>query len=100
MLRIECPYCGIRDQSEFSFGGESLISRPENPEQLNDAEWANYQFYRDNPKGLHFERWVHQFGCRQWFNAVRDTVSHEIVETYRMGEQPETPLPANRIEAG
>lgn len=100
MLRINCPYCGVRDQSEFAFGGESLTSRPENPEQLSDAQWAEYQFYRENPKGLHFERWVHPFGCRQWFNAVRDTLSHEIIETYRIGEKPKTPLPALRKGPG
>jgi heterotetrameric sarcosine oxidase delta subunit len=84
----------LRDLSEFSFGGESLRSRPVNPERLNDAEWAEYQFYRDNTKGLHLERWVHGFGCRQWFNVVRDTVTHEIVEVRRIGKRPETALPA------
>jgi len=100
MLRIECPFCGLRDQSEFSFGGESHRLRPQNPDQANDAEWAGYLFYRVNPKGLHFERWVHQFGCRQWFNVVRDTVTHEIIEIYRMGEQPETAFPENGAHEG
>jgi heterotetrameric sarcosine oxidase delta subunit len=44
-------------------------------------------------KGLHLERWVHSFGCRQWFNVVRDTATHEIVEVIRMGIPAETPLP-------
>lgn len=99
-MRIECPFCGLRDQSEFSFGGESRRSRPENPDQASDAEWADYLFYRDNPKGLHSERWVHQYGCRQWFNVVRDTVTHEIIEIHRMGEQAETALPENRTHDG
>ena len=88
MLRIECPWCGVRDQSEFSCGGESHISRPENPEKTSDAEWADYLFYRDNTKGLHHERWVHSYGCRQWFNVARDTVTHEIFEVYAMDQQP------------
>lgn len=88
MLRIPCPYCGTRDQDEFKFGGESHITRPENPEQASDAEWAEYLFYRKNPKGVHFERWLHSFGCRQWFNLARDTVTHEILEVYMMGEKP------------
>lgn len=88
MLRIECPWCGVRDQTEFSCGGESHISRPENPENASDAEWADYLFYRNNIKGLHYERWVHTYGCRQWFNVARDTVTHEILEVYAMGEQP------------
>jgi heterotetrameric sarcosine oxidase delta subunit len=65
--------------------------RPKNPEQASDAEWADYLFYRKNEKGVHLERWVHQFGCRQWFSVVRDTLSHEISGVYPMGEQPRGP---------
>ena len=86
MLRITCPYCGLRDQVEFQFGGETHIARPEKPEQASDSEWANYMFYRDNIKGLHYERWVHSFGCRQWFSVARDTVTHEITEVFPIGE--------------
>jgi heterotetrameric sarcosine oxidase delta subunit len=39
---------------------------------------------------MHYERWVHSYGCRQWFNVARDTVTHEITEVYKMGEQPAT----------
>ncbi len=91
MLRIPCPFCGIRDQVEFQFGGEGHIVRPEQPDQASNAEWADYLFYRENPRGIHYERWVHSYGCRQWFNLARDTVTHEIVEVYRMGEQPRAP---------
>jgi heterotetrameric sarcosine oxidase delta subunit len=90
MLRIQCPWCGERDQIEFQFGGESHIIRPEKPEDSTDAEWADYLFYRINPKGMHYERWVHSYGCRQWFNVARDTVTHEITEVYKMGETPAT----------
>lgn len=86
MLRIPCPYCGIRDQVEFHFGGENGVSRPAAPEQLSDPEWADYLFYRDNIKGLHEELWVHRYGCRQWFTVVRDTCTHEIVRSSRMGD--------------
>ena len=88
MLRIPCPYCGLRDQDEFQFGGEANIERPADPEQASDAEWADYLFYRDNVKGLHHERWVHSFGCRQWFRLERDTATHEITGSYLMTEQP------------
>lgn len=80
MLRIECPYCGLRDEPEFSFGGESHIARP--AAVAGDAEWADYLFYRTNPKGDHAERWCHSYGCGQWFNVVRDTVTHEVKATY------------------
>jgi heterotetrameric sarcosine oxidase delta subunit len=88
MLRIPCPYCGTRDQDEFKFGGESHLTRPAQPERASDADWAEYLFYRKNPKGIHHERWLHSFGCRRWFNLARNTVTHEIVEAYAMGGQP------------
>ncbi|MEX2201124.1 MAG: sarcosine oxidase subunit delta [Dongiaceae bacterium] len=86
MLLISCPWCGPRDESEYSCGGESHIVRPTDPERLSDAEWADYLYMRNNPKGLLYERWVHSRGCRRWFNLVRDTVSHEILAIYRMSE--------------
>jgi sarcosine oxidase subunit delta len=88
MLRLPCPYCGVRDQSEFRFGGEASIVRPANPEAASDEEWADYLFYRDNLKGVHRERWLHNFGCRQWFLVERDTVTHEILGSRRLGEAP------------
>jgi sarcosine oxidase, subunit delta len=84
MLLIPCPWCGPRDESEFACGGESHIARPTGFERLSDVEWADYLYMRNNPKGPHFERWVHTRGCRRWFNLVRDTVSHEILAVYRM----------------
>ena len=32
MLLIDCPWCGPRDECEFSYGGEAHIKRPENPD--------------------------------------------------------------------
>jgi len=84
MLQIPCPWCGTRDESEFRFGDESHITRP-GPE-VSDAGWADYLFNRQNPKGAHHERWCHSYGCNQWFNVARDTVTHEILAVYRIGE--------------
>ena len=90
MFIINCPYCGERDQSEFSNGGEAHVARPKDPEQINDREWSEYVFVRANPKGIYYERWVHTHGCNRWFNAVRDTVTHDFSATYGMGEdEPE-----------
>ena len=86
MLLIPCPWCGPRDEDEFACGGQSHIARPGPPESVSDAEWSAYLFERINPKGVHYERWVHRFGCRQWFNLARDTVTHEVKAVYRMGE--------------
>jgi heterotetrameric sarcosine oxidase delta subunit len=78
MLSLPCPWCGERDEIEFSYGGQAGVPYPAAPEQLSDAAWAEYLFVRDNPKGPFAERWVHTQGCRRWFSLVRDTVSHEI----------------------
>jgi heterotetrameric sarcosine oxidase delta subunit len=86
MHLIACPWCGPRDELEFSYGGEAHIARPTAPESLSDAEFADYLFMRKNPKGVHAERWVHAAGCRRWFNVLRDTASHRILAVYRMGE--------------
>ena len=38
MLEINCPWCGPRDQVEFTCGGEAHIVRPDEPEKLTDSE--------------------------------------------------------------
>lgn len=83
MLQINCPWCGTRDEDEFTWGGQSHIQRPD-PATVTDEAWADYLFMRTNPKGISFERWRHTHGCRQWFNMARDTVTHRIHAVYRM----------------
>ena len=46
MLIIKCPWCGDRDETEFSYGGEADIKRPVAPETLSDEEWGDYLFMR------------------------------------------------------
>jgi heterotetrameric sarcosine oxidase delta subunit len=88
MLQIPCPWCGPRDEIEFRYGGEAHVAYPDTVSSVDDGELARYIFYRGNPKGRFQERWVHQHGCRRWFNVVRDTVTHEIAGSYRAGEEP------------
>jgi heterotetrameric sarcosine oxidase delta subunit len=88
MLLIPCPYCGARAESEFHYGGEAHKVRPERPEEVSDAEWADYLFLQKNPKGTHYERWMHAYGCRRWFNVVRDTLTNTVHGAYRMGAAP------------
>ena len=87
MLLVPCPYCGPRAEIEFRCGGEAHIRRPD-PATATDADWGAYLFLRENPKGLHLERWWHAHGCRRWFNAARDTVSDRFLAVYPMGEPP------------
>jgi sarcosine oxidase subunit delta len=82
MMQIRCLYCGPRDENEFICGGTSHIARP--PLAATDSEWGDYLFFRDNPRGVHLERWRHLHGCGQWFNLARHTVTHEILSVYAM----------------
>ena len=88
MLRIACPWCGEREEMEFSYGGQAHIAYPKDPHALSDEEWAQFVFMRDNPTGLFLERWAHSQGCRRWFNVARHTVTHEISAVYKPGEPP------------
>lgn len=88
MLLISCPWCGEREEPEFGYGGQAHVAYPVDPEALDDEQWAQFLFFRANPKGPFAERWVHSAGCRRWFNAVRDTVTNEFVSIYRPGELP------------
>lgn len=81
MFLIECPNCGERDQSEFSWGGE-LRSRPESGEHLPPEEWAEYLYMRDNQLGVVREWWRHRAGCGEWFVAERNSKTHELLRTY------------------
>ncbi|MBL8270258.1 sarcosine oxidase subunit delta [Steroidobacter sp.] len=105
MLQIPCPYCGVRDEEEYRFGGESHVTRP--TLEADDVAWADYLFNRINPKGVAYERWLHSYGCGRWFNVARDTVTHDILAVYLMGEaKPElaldevAPVRRSRISEG
>jgi len=86
MMRIPCICCGPRDENEFVCGGTSHIERP--ALEAGDETWGSYLFFRDNPKGIHLERWRHVQGCGRWFNLVRNTVTHEVLSVYAMTEAP------------
>ncbi|WP_051299333.1 sarcosine oxidase subunit delta [Arthrobacter castelli] len=104
MILIDCPHCGPRNEDEFTYGGQAHVPYPANPDELTDAEWAGFLFYRDNPLGEFAERWMHGLGCRRWFNAVRDTYSYKIITTYPMGwaapqTQPQTQPDTKEVSA-
>ena len=81
MLILHCPYCGVdADETDLHAGGEAHLKR-EGPTS-SDADFEDYLFMRENPKGVHFERWRHVYGCGKWFHAARDTMTLEIFGTY------------------
>ena len=88
MLLIPCPWCGPREDDEFTFGGQADISRPADPDALSDEAWAEYLFMRDNRRGLHREQWCHTAGCRRWFIVERDTSTNRILGVHTFGNAP------------
>ena len=97
-MRIDCPYCGARDQAEFAYLGDAAPRRPttamaaETPDQTQAQIQAqiqaqalaqsgamfDYVYIRDNPAGRHRELWYHAFGCRAWLEVSRDVRTHAI----------------------
>ena len=77
-MRIPCPYCGERDLSEFTYGGDASKARPAHGSK-GAKTWGDYVFTFENPKGPHAEYWQHTLGCRQWFKLKRNTATNEIL---------------------
>ena len=81
MLQLTCPYCGAKcEETELHAGGEAHLTRY--GPGSTDGDFGDYLFTRKNPKGVHFERWQHQYGCGKWFHAARCTVTLEVFATY------------------
>lgn len=87
MLQITCPYCGARPENEFAYGGDAHPHRPLLRSDVSDSDWSHYLHFQDNPRGLYRESWCHIFGCTEWFNVLRDTITHQVLRVYRIGEQ-------------
>lgn len=82
MLILDCPYCGTTaDETELAPGGQAHLTRF-GPGSTDD-DFKGYLFQRDNPRGVHFERWRHAYGCGKWFLAARDTMTLEVFGTYK-----------------
>ena len=93
MLILTCPCCGVTaEETEFHGGGEAHLTR-EGPGS-DDAALEGYLFHRENPRGVHFERWRHVHGCGKWFHAARATATLEWFGFYpaQTSEPPETLL--------
>ncbi len=81
MLILTCPCCGVTaEETEFHAHGEAHMKRFS--VGSSDEDFEAYLFMRENPKGVHFERWRHQFGCGKWFHVARCTTTLEIFGAY------------------
>ena len=77
MLLLPCPWCGDREESEFTYGGDAGVAWPDLADRA--GEWFPAVYLRANPRGPHEELWHHTAGCRRWFRLRRDTLTHEIL---------------------
>lgn len=93
MHYIHCPWCGLRDESEFQYQGDATVKRPDDDAPI-DA-FTDYVYFRRNPKGPHAELWHHTGGCRRYLVVERNTKTHEI-QSVRYAK----PLEAQPAEEG
>ena len=80
---LSCPHCGVREVTDFAFGGE-VTSRPR--ETPTFRELNTYNYFRRNVAGVQREWWYHRSGCRTWFQAERDTRTNEVLRVGLPGE--------------
>jgi heterotetrameric sarcosine oxidase delta subunit len=72
-IKIPCPHCGPRDDSEFTFGGELRPLVATDP-----AEDFERVYLRRNAAGRQEERWFHVSGCKRWLTLARDTETNRF----------------------
>lgn len=81
MLLLTCPNCGVAaEETDLAAGGEAHLKR--SGPDATDRDLETYLFARENPRGVHFERWRHANGCGKWFHAARCTMTLEVFGTY------------------
>ena len=78
-MRIQCPFCGERDVSEFAYLGDANCTRPNPDAPGAETAFVEAVYLRDNPAGPHKELWDHASGCRSWLRVTRNTRTHEIL---------------------
>jgi heterotetrameric sarcosine oxidase delta subunit len=82
---LTCPNCGVREVTDFGFGGE-ISARPQ--AQPSFRELNAYNYFRRNVAGVQREWWFHRSGCRAWFVAERDTRTNEVKFTESVPTRP------------
>ena len=91
---LSCPNCGVREVTDFGYGGE-IASRPK--ERPSFRELNAYNYFRRNVAGVQREWWFHR--CRASFVADRDTRTNEVHLTALPDEAPARE-PSGQVPAG
>jgi len=82
---LTCPNCGVREVTDFGFGGE-VSARP--TQRPTHRELNTFNYFRRNVAGIQREWWFHRSGCRAWFLAERDTRTNEVKWTALPADAP------------
>jgi sarcosine oxidase subunit delta len=78
MQLIPCPFCGPRSETEFHFGGDPGNHRPDGNTAVEDHDWSDYLYLRNNIRGPTSEIWMHMT-CGEIFRLDRNTLNHQII---------------------
>jgi sarcosine oxidase subunit delta len=81
---LDCPNCGKRPATEFSFRGE-YKKRPAQDQPFE--AWTDYVFMAQNRRGSQIEWWQHRSGCQRWFLVRRDTTNNTDNESFWFEER-------------
>lgn len=86
-MLIPCPWCGLRDEREFDYGGSEVeFPNIENPNNSSAEIWNEAVHIRDNIKGETRELWYHRSGCERWISLTRNTGTHEFSKPSASGQ--------------
>jgi heterotetrameric sarcosine oxidase delta subunit len=94
---LTCPNCGVREVTDFGYGGE-IASRPKSRPSFRELNAYNY--FRRNVAGVQREWWFHRSGCRAWFVAERDTRTNDVHWTALPDQVPASDEPSAQVPAG
>jgi sarcosine oxidase subunit delta len=78
-FQLRCPNCGVREVTDFAFGGEVNPRPVQRPSQ---RELNSYNYFRRNVAGVQREWWYHRSGCGAWFLAERDTRTNQVMSVF------------------
>jgi len=101
MKQLCCPLNGLRNISEFLYGGEYHAK----PDQISCSakDWAEHVFFDENNAGLVIEWWCH-LPTSYWFLVERNTVSDEILRSFPCSDiykqRDDSPASASRDKGG
>lgn len=87
---LNCPVCGVREVTDFGYGGE-IVPRPK--QKPTKRELNVYNYFRRNVAGAQREWWNHRSGCRTWFIAERDTTTNRVLWTALPGADEDSQPP-------